>query len=125
MKKIAIDLDGVVFDSENLYRVYTEIYDVEHFKKDSLIDNKQRIYQKRYNWTEEEKKKFYETYTHEILKNSNIMPGADIVLKKLSRKYELLVITSRSQDELKYAKDFFDNIGLSNIKIYNGQIKKN
>ena len=26
MKKIALDLDGVVFDSENLYRVYTEIY---------------------------------------------------------------------------------------------------
>lgn len=24
MKKIALDLDGVVFDSENLYRVYTE-----------------------------------------------------------------------------------------------------
>ena len=29
MKTIALDLDGVVFDSENLYRVYTEIYDVE------------------------------------------------------------------------------------------------
>ena len=28
MEKIALDLDGVVFDSENLYRVYTEIYDV-------------------------------------------------------------------------------------------------
>ena len=27
MKKIAFDLDGEVFDSENLYRVYTEIYD--------------------------------------------------------------------------------------------------
>lgn len=28
-KKIALDLDGVVFDSENLYRVYTEIYDTD------------------------------------------------------------------------------------------------
>ena len=28
MKKIALDLDGVVFDSENLFRVYTEIYDI-------------------------------------------------------------------------------------------------
>lgn len=71
MKKIAIDLDGVVFDTENLYRVYTEIYDVEHFKKDSLIDNKQRIYQKRYSWTEDESKKFYDTYAHEVLKNGN------------------------------------------------------
>lgn len=28
-KKLALDLDGVVFDSENLYRVYTEMYDVD------------------------------------------------------------------------------------------------
>lgn len=33
MKKIALDLDGVVFDSENLYRVYTEIYDTENIKR--------------------------------------------------------------------------------------------
>ena len=46
MNKIAIDLDGVVFDSENLYRVYTEIYDTDIIKKESLIDNTQRIFQK-------------------------------------------------------------------------------
>lgn len=53
MKAIALDLDGVVFDSENLYRVYTEIYDVEKNGKDNIIDNTQRIFQKRYNSTEE------------------------------------------------------------------------
>mgnify|MGYP000437188654 CR=1 FL=1 len=37
MKKIALDLDGVVFDSENLYRVYTEIYDTDNNKKDTII----------------------------------------------------------------------------------------
>lgn len=26
--KIGIDLDGVIFDSEKLYRVYTELYDM-------------------------------------------------------------------------------------------------
>lgn len=124
MKKIAIDLDGVVFDTENLYRVYTEIYDVEHFKKDSLIDNTQRTYQKRYNWSEEECKKFYDNYSNEILKNGNIMPGADIVLKKLSSEYEFIVITSRNNEEVKYAQNFFDNIGLYNIKIYKDQINK-
>ena len=46
MKKIALDLDGVVFDSENLYRVYTEIYDTDNNKKDTIIDNSQRIFQK-------------------------------------------------------------------------------
>lgn len=39
MKTIALDLDGVVFDSENLYRVYTEIYDVEKNGKDNICIN--------------------------------------------------------------------------------------
>lgn len=39
MKKIALDLDGVVFDSENLYRVYTEIYDAEKQKKIKKIQS--------------------------------------------------------------------------------------
>lgn len=59
MKKIALDLDGVVFDSENLYRVYTEIYDVEKNKRDTVIDNTQRIFQKRYDWSKEEVDTFY------------------------------------------------------------------
>ncbi len=33
MKKIELDLDGVVFDLENLYRVHTEIYDTNNNKK--------------------------------------------------------------------------------------------
>ena len=36
MKKIALDLDEVIFDSENLYRVYTEIYDIETNKKENM-----------------------------------------------------------------------------------------
>lgn len=124
MKKIAIDLDGVVFDTENLYRVYTEIYDVDVKKKDSLIDNTKRIYQNRYDWPLEEKQKFYELYSKEIMKKGNITSGADIVLKKLSNNYELIVVTSRSDDEVVYAREFFKKIGLSDIKIYNGQFKK-
>lgn len=124
MKKIAVDLDGVVFDTENLYRVYTEIYDVEKFNKDSLVDNSQRIYQKRYNWSDEENDRFYNLYAHEILENGNVMTGADIVLKKLSSNYEIIVVTSRKDDEVIYAKNFFDSIGLNNIKIYNNQISK-
>ena len=45
MKKIALDLDGVVFDSENLYRVYAEMYDIDKFKCDNLIDNSPRTFQ--------------------------------------------------------------------------------
>ena len=82
MKTIALDLDGVVFDSENLYRVYTEIYDVEKNGKDNIIDNTQRIFQKRYNWTEEEFKEFYNTNVEKILTTANFMTGVAIVLNK-------------------------------------------
>ena len=104
MKKIALDLDGVVFDSENLYRVYTEIYDVEKNKKDTLIDNTQRIFQKRYNWTEDEFKQFYIENAEKILKDANIMVGADIVLNKLKEKFELIVVTSRNDSKGKKIK---------------------
>ena len=107
MKKIALDLDGVVFDSENLYRVYTEIYDVEKNKKDTLIDNTQRIFQKRYNWTEDEFKQFYIENAEKILKDANIMVGADIVLNKLKEKFELIVVTSRNDFETEIAEKHY------------------
>jgi hypothetical protein len=75
MKKIALDLDGVVFDSENLYRVYTEIYDVEKHGKDTIIDNSQRIFQKRYAWNEEEFTNFYNENAEKVL-----------ILKKLMKR---------------------------------------
>lgn len=123
-KKIALDLDGVVFDSENLYRVYTEIYDVDNNKKDTIIDNTQRIFQKRYNWSEEEFKKFYNENAEKILKSANIMTGADIVLKKLKEKFELIVVTSRNDFETEIAKEKFKKIGLEDIEIFNNEHHK-
>jgi hypothetical protein len=73
VKKVALDLDGVVFDSENLYRVYTEIYDVEKNKKDTIIDNTQRIFQKKCNWTEEKFKEFYNENAEKVLTTANFM----------------------------------------------------
>ena len=124
MKKIALDLDGVVFDSENLYRVYTEIYDVEKNKKDTLIDNTQRIFQKRYNWTEDEFKQFYIENAEKILKDANIMVGADIVLNKLKEKFELIVVTSRNDFETEIAREKLKSIGFGNITIFNNEHHK-
>lgn len=124
MNKIAIDLDGVVFDSENLYRVYTEIYDTDIIKKESLIDNTQRIFQKRYNWPEDTFQKFYQEYSKEILTKSNIMTGADIILPKLKKEFELIIVTSRSDEEIAYSKNDLEKIGLSDIKIFNNEHNK-
>lgn len=124
MKKIALDLDGVVFDSENLYRVYAEIYDVEKNGKDTIIDNTQRIFQKRYNWTEDEFIDFYNANAEMVLKNANFMTGVDVVLNKLRNKFEFIVVTSRNDFETEIAREKLKAIGFKNIKIFNNEHHK-
>ena len=99
MKKNALDLDGVVFDSDNLYRVYTEIYDVDHHHKDTIKDNSKRIFQNRYNWQEEEFKTFYKENATTVLTTVNVMTGAEVVLNKLKDKFEFIIVTARSDEE--------------------------
>ena len=124
MKKIALDLDGVVFDSENLYRVYSEIYDTDNNKKDTLIDNSQRTFQKRYNWTEAESKRFYNEIFEMVLRNANFMTGVDVVLNKLKDKFELIIVTSRNDFETQIAKEKLSSIGFDDIKIFNNEHHK-
>lgn len=124
MKKIAIDLDGVVFDSENLYRVYAEMYDVDKFKCNNLIDNSPRTFQKRYNWNKEEFKLFYEANAKQVLSTANIMTGANIVLKKLMNNFQIIIVTARNDEEVLIAKDKLNELGLCDIKIFNNEHSK-
>lgn len=124
MKKIALDLDGVVFDTENLYRVYTEIYDVDVFNKDNLKDNTKRLFQDRYNWTSEECSKVYNEIAPTVLNDANVMTGADIVIKKLKDEYKFIVVTSRNDDEARIAKDKFVEMGLPDIQIFSNEHHK-
>ena len=125
MKKIALDLDGVVFDTENLYRVYTEMYDVDHFHGDNVIVNTQRLFTKRYSWNENDFELFYDKYAPYILEKGPVMTGCIDVLKKLINYFEIVVITSRRDTELDYAKKFFESLNIS-VDIYNNcsKIKK-
>lgn len=124
MPKVALDLDGVVFDSENLYRVYTEIYDVEKNKKDTLIDNTQRTFQKRYNWSKEEVKKFYSENAEKVLKTANFMTGVEIVLNKLKNYFEFIIVTSRNDIETQIALEKLKTIGFTDVKIFNNEHDK-
>lgn len=51
--KIGIDLDGVVFDSEKEFRVYSELYDMIDLKQNSKENNKELRFQDRFKWTDE------------------------------------------------------------------------
>ena len=114
--KIGIDLDGVVFDSEKEYRVYSELYDIIDLKKNSKINNQELKFQKRFRWTEEEIQGFIEKYHKQIVVKSNYMPGAKEVLKLLKAEGHLLVlITARggiNKDMIKITEERFKNEGM-------------
>lgn len=121
MQKIALDLDGVIFDSENLYRVYTEIYDTDIKKKDTVIDNTERLFQNRYNWGKDEAKHLYNVICEKVLKNANIITGAEMVLNKLKDKFEFIIVTGRDDFETELSKEKLHQIGLGNIPIFNNE----
>lgn len=96
--KIGIDLDGVIFDSEKLYRVYSELYDIQDLKKNSLINNKETKFLDRYSWNKEETDGFIKKYHRKITELSNFMPGAKDIIPLLKEEgHTLIVITARGK----------------------------
>lgn len=93
---IGIDLDGVVFDSESVFRTYEEIYDIEELGGNNLIDRTEPKHQQRYNWTEEQTKVFRDKYYLEISKVSPLMAGFKTVYERLKNEgHTFVVITAR------------------------------
>ena len=96
--KIGIDLDGVVFDSEKDFRIYSELYDMIDLKQNSKVDNGNIRFQDRFNWTEEECENFLKKYHKQIIREANYMPGAIKILKMLKEEgNSLIIITARGE----------------------------
>ncbi len=94
--KIGVDLDGVIFDTEKEFRVYSELYDMIELKRNSKVDNKELQFQKRFHWSEEEISNFLNKYHNKIITKANLISGAKDVLKMLKEEgNELIIITAR------------------------------
>lgn len=94
--KIGIDLDGVVFDTEKDFRIYSELYDLIELKQNSKVNEKEIKFQNRFNWSTKQVEDFMMKYCDTILESSNYMPGAKNILKMLKEDgHELIVITAR------------------------------
>lgn len=107
--KIGIDLDGVIFDSEKEFRVYSELYDMLELKQNSKIDNRKLKFQDRFKWTQEEIEGFLKKYHKQIIVESNFMPGVKRVLKLLKEDgHSLILITARggmNEDMIKITEE--------------------
>lgn len=118
--KIGIDLDGVIFDSEKEFRVYSELYDMIDLKQNSKSDNKELKFQDRFKWTPKEIEGFLNKYHKQIIVESNYMPGVKRILNLLKQDgHSLILITARggmnkdmikiTQERLKQSEmDIFD-----------------
>ena len=94
--KIGIDLDGVIFDTEKTFRVYSELYDMLELKQNSKENNYELKLQDRFNWSEEQINDFFNKYCRKIMKETSFMPGAKEVLKMLKKDgHSLIIITAR------------------------------
>ena len=103
--KIGIDLDGVIFDSERIFRVQTELYDILNLHRNSIIDNREVKFQDRYDWDKEIIDEFMKQYQTKIVKESPFMPGAKEVLNLLKQEgHKLIVITSRGTQNKEHIK---------------------
>ena len=83
--KIGIDLDGVVIDSENVWRVYEEIFAIEDLKGRKLFDKEEPKYQGRYDWSKEEQELFNQKYLLKAAKECNLKPGFLEIYKKIKK----------------------------------------
>lgn len=94
--RIGIDLDGVIFDSEKEFRIYSELYDVIELKGNNIIDNKTPKFQDRYNWSQDIITDFWNKHVERIIRESKLMPGAKEVLELLKAEgHSLIIISAR------------------------------
>lgn len=94
--KIGVDLDGVVFDSEEELRVYSELYDFVELKNHEHRDDKVLKFQERFKWKEQDIENFLKKYHEKIVKTANYKVGAKEVLHMLKEDgHELIMITAR------------------------------
>ena len=121
--KIGIDLDGVIFDSERIIRVYAELYDVLEMHKNSIIDNREVKFQDRYNWPQEKKDDFMSKYQTYSIEHATFMPGAKEVIKMLKDDgHELIIITARGDKEKEHITITEDILKKNNMYIFDKYI---
>ena len=117
--KIGIDLDGVLFDSERIFRVYAELYDILELHQNGIIDNREVRFQERYNWSREIINNFMRKYHTKIIEEAAFMPGAKEVIKMLKNEgHELIIITARGNKKKEHIAITEDILKKNNMYIF-------
>lgn len=90
---IGVDLDGVVYQTEKVWRDYAEKYNKLIGGK--LIDDSEARVDARYDWTKEQYDNFVQNLSIEILAKAPIYPKTKEVISKLRTNNKVIFITRR------------------------------
>ena len=80
--KIAIDIDGTIYDTERNFRVQAELYDMEVVHGKGMKDSLAIWAEDRYDWSDEQNEDFLSRFAT-ITVESNLIPGAKEIIEKL------------------------------------------
>jgi len=90
---IGIDFDGVLFDTESIYRSLSQVYNVKYGGK--MIKPEKIRFQERFNWSNEQITEFITRVILDVQRVGAVMPLAKQVVKALSKKHNVYAITGR------------------------------
>ena len=124
---IGIDLDGVVYQTERMWRDYSDKYNKLIGGK--LKDNSESRVEKRYEWTNEQYESFIKNSSTEILLKAPIYPKAKEGIAKLKENNKIYFITRRGlfpfcKDEIKITLDRLKSDGIVYDDIFFAQDSK-
>ncbi len=95
--KIGLDIDGIILDFERTMRSYAELYDLLILRKYGIKDSKQFSYLKRYDWSDEERKKFINNFlVYATINSTPLIPLVKEMLELFKIEgYKSVFITAR------------------------------
>lgn len=105
--KIGIDIDGVIYDTENAFRYKAELYDLLELHKNGIVNNEFWA-QARYDWTNEQQEEFKSKYFMDLSQKVNLKTGAKEIIELLKKDaHELVIITARG-GQIKEMRDVME-----------------
>ena len=119
---IGIDIDGVILDSEKVFRTVADLYNTIKLNNRAIRAYDEPLVQEKYNWNKEEIQEFADKYFIECSKISNFMPYVKETIDLLKKDgHKLIIINARGRDKeemKKIAEEKFKQEGLIFDKYY-------
>ena len=122
---IGVDLDGVIYQTERLFREYSEKYNKLIGGK--IVDDTELKAGKRYNWTKNQVNDFMQSSFLEVEKNAPLYDMAKEVINRLKKKHKIVLITARghiNEKEIPLTLGRLKNDGILFDKIIFSQCSK-